>query len=87
MVADLRLLGISKPALLTGRGIYSLCEKTGTHHDPWVIDVILGAIHYMDTGEALPWWHFSPLRKQKAVAVRKSNSDPRKYLNGVGSKP
>ena len=68
MAADLRLLGIIQPDQLTGRDAYSLydslCEKTGARHDPCVIDVFLGAIHYMNTGEALPWWQFTPERKQ-----------------------
>jgi len=68
MAADLRLLGITHPAELTGQDAYrlydSLCKRTGARHDPCVIDVFLGAIHYMNTGEVLPWWRFTPERKQ-----------------------
>ncbi|MBL0175175.1 MAG: helix-hairpin-helix domain-containing protein [Ignavibacteria bacterium] len=65
---DLRLLGITKPAQLAGRDpmkLYdTLCRKTGTRHDPCVIDLFMSVVHFMDGGEPLPWWHFTAERKR-----------------------
>ena len=68
MAADLQLLGIQHPGQLTGQDAYSLyerlCDISGSRQDPCVIDVFLGAIHYMNSGEALPWWQFTAERKK-----------------------
>ncbi|BAO45727.1 helix-hairpin-helix domain-containing protein [Thiolapillus brandeum] len=68
MTADLQLLGIHHPRQLTGQDAYSLyeqlCQATGSRHDPCVIDVFLAAIHFMEHGEARPWWKFTTERKQ-----------------------
>lgn len=67
IAADLRLIGIDRPSQLAGNDAYELydklCAATNQKHDPCVIDVILSAIHYMDTAETLPWWTFTPERK------------------------
>lgn len=64
---DLMILGISQPQQLRGQSaavLYSaLCAKTGRRHDPCVEDVFAAAVHYVDSGESLPWWHFSAIRK------------------------
>ena len=39
--------------------------KTGTTHDPCVRDVFAAIIHEAKTGEKTPWWHWTPLRKNK----------------------
>ncbi|WP_374352886.1 helix-hairpin-helix domain-containing protein [Chitinimonas sp.] len=66
--ADLRLLGIDTPAQLKGRDamqLYAaLCEASGQRHDPCVIDVFMAAIHFVETGEARPWWAFTAQRKR-----------------------
>jgi hypothetical protein len=68
MAADLRRLGIQQPSQLTGQDAYALydrlCNISGGRQDPCVIDVFLGAIHYMNSGEALPWWQFTAERKK-----------------------
>src|SRR6267154_1307618 len=38
---------------------------TQTRHDPCVWDTYAAAIHQAKTGEALPWWHFTQIRKQR----------------------
>lgn len=66
--ADLRLLGITKPAQLQGRDAYqmyaSLCELTGQRHDPCVIDVFLSVIRFIEGEEAQAWWAFTDERKR-----------------------
>ncbi|WP_269532076.1 helix-hairpin-helix domain-containing protein [Chitinimonas sp. BJYL2] len=71
--ADLRLLGIESPANLVGQDAYQLyarlCTLTGQQHDPCVIDVLLAAVHFADTGEARRWWSFTPERKRTLAAL------------------
>ncbi len=73
MAADLRRLGIEHPRELAGQDAYALYERlcilSGQRHDPCVIDVFLAAIHFMDGGEAHPWWHFTAQRKRR-MAMR-----------------
>lgn len=69
MAADLRLIGIHMPEQLAGQNAYrlyaQLCERTGMHHDPCVIDVFLSIISFANGGEALPWWAFTAERKHR----------------------
>ena len=68
LAEDLRSMGITSPNQLKGKdglALYrKLCKVTGARHDPCVADTFLAAVHFMDTGEALPWWKFTPKRKQ-----------------------
>jgi hypothetical protein len=32
--------------------------------DPCVLDVFMSIVHFMDGGEALPWWSFTEERKR-----------------------
>lgn len=65
--ADLILLGIDHPKKLMGEDAYALynqlCAATGVRHDPCVIDVFLSLVHFMEGGDALPWWEFTEERK------------------------
>jgi hypothetical protein len=67
VAADLRLIGIESPQQLAGQDpihLYEeLCRTTGTRHDPCMIDTFVAIVHFMDTGEAKPWWHFTARRK------------------------
>ncbi len=69
---DLRLLGITHPRDLRGQdpyGMYTeLCTRTGTRHDPCVIDVFLAAVRFMEGDPARPWWHYTPERKREIAA-------------------
>ncbi len=68
LAEDLRGIGITTPRQLKGKDGLALYRKlnkaTSARHDPCVADTFLAAVHFMDTGEALPWWHFTPQRKQ-----------------------
>jgi hypothetical protein len=67
IAADLRVIGIDHPAKLIGKDPFrmyaDLCAKTGTRHDPCVIDVFMSAVHFMEGGKPLPWWSFTRKRK------------------------
>jgi hypothetical protein len=71
--ADLRLIGIRRPSELVGQDAFTLhahlCRLTQVQHDPCVIDQFLSAIHFMEGGEAKPWWAFTAERK-KALEAR-----------------
>lgn len=65
---DLQLLGINTLEELkqeTPDRLYQELQKlTGTKQDPCVWDVFAAIIHEAQTGEKLPWWHFTPIRKK-----------------------
>lgn len=65
---DLRLIGIDRPEQLIGRDPFELyerlCQTTGNHHDPCMIDVFMSIVAFMDGGDPLPWWSFTEARKR-----------------------
>jgi len=69
MAADLRRIGIDHPKKLVGKDPFDmyrqLCEKTGTRHDPCVIDVFMAAVDFMEGGEPRPWGEFTEARKKR----------------------
>jgi hypothetical protein len=69
MRRDLALLGIASVAQLARRepdALYRALErKTRRRQDPCVWDTFAAAIHQARTGEALPWWHYTPERKRR----------------------
>ena len=77
--ADLRLLGIERPAQLLGqdphRLFVALCDKTGVRHDPCVIDVFASIVAFMDGDDPKPWWAYTALRKG-ATASRATRFRP-----------
>ena len=66
--ADLRLLGINKPADLIGRSpleMYKqLCKKTGVRHDPCVLDVFMSITSFMNGDAPREWWAYTAERKK-----------------------
>jgi hypothetical protein len=66
-LGDLHLLGIEKIQQLICETPDNLYEKlqrlTGKKQDPCVWDVFAAIIHEAQTGEKLPWWHWSAIRK------------------------
>ncbi|NTU96442.1 MAG: mitomycin resistance protein [Chlorobiaceae bacterium] len=68
MAGDLRLIGIEEPHQLAGRSAeemyLELCRLRGKRQDPCVLDVFMSLQHFMEGGEALPWWHFTGERKR-----------------------
>lgn len=69
MRADFALLGVDSIAELATREadlLYlELGAITGARPDPCVHDTFAAAIHQARTGEALPWWAFTPARKHR----------------------
>jgi hypothetical protein len=67
MAQDLMLLGISSVEQLVGKepvGLYlDLEAKTRKRQDPCVLDTFMAVVHYAETGEGKPWWHFTEARK------------------------
>jgi len=63
IAADLRVIGILHPHQLAGReplAIYNeLSNVMGHRHDPCVLYTLISARHFLDTGDALPWWKFT----------------------------
>ncbi len=74
MRRDLTLLGISSVAQLARRepdALYTALERrTGQRQDPCVWDTFAAAIHQARTGQARPWWHYTPERKQRQAEGR-----------------
>jgi len=67
---DLQLLDIHSISQLKNQTPDHLYEKlqqlTGVRQDPCVWDVFAAIIHEANTGEKLPWWHWSKIRKNKS---------------------
>lgn len=64
---DLVRLGIRRPEDLVARDPDDLYEELGrmdgVRHDPCVRDTMAAVVAYAETGESVPWWHFSAQRK------------------------
>lgn len=76
VLKDLQLLGISSIATLKDQNALELYKRlqdiTKTRQDPCVLDVFAAIIHEAKTGEKIPWWHFSNVRK---TATRLQKND------------
>ena len=63
IAADLRAIGILFPHQLTERdplAIYNeLSNIMGHRHDPCVLYTLISAQHFLESGNALPWWKFT----------------------------
>jgi hypothetical protein len=74
MRRDLELLGINRVTQLARRNPDSLFRalerKTGQRHDPCAWDTFAATIHQARTGEARPWWHYTPVRKRSHAEGR-----------------
>lgn len=86
MRSDFGLLGISSVAQLAKQDpskLYARIQKlTGSRHDPCVWDTYAAAIHQAKTGEALPWWHFTAIRKQlQADGIFMQKNTARRAIN------
>ncbi|MEP6740315.1 MAG: helix-hairpin-helix domain-containing protein [Caldimonas sp.] len=73
LAADLRLIGIERPAELRGQdplALYRrLCEATGQRQDPCVLDTFMAVTDFMRGGPAAPWWNFTAERKATFGAI------------------
>lgn len=72
MLLDFKILGIATVSQLAQQNadeLYTRLSKlTGGRHDPCVHDTFAAAIHQAKTGEALNWWAFTPMRKERQKA-------------------
>lgn len=66
---DLQLLGISCVTELAescpDELFIRLQAITNQTHDPCMWDIFAAAIHEARTGEKLPWWKWTPVRKER----------------------
>lgn len=71
IAGDLRGLGVNIPADVAAMDPIATYEALrtpmGARHDPCVLDTFLAAKDFMNGGVALPWWHFTPLRKAQKL--------------------
>ena len=67
LAADLRLIGIERPADLRGKDAFvlyqKLCAATGQRQDPCVLDTFMAAADFMRGAPPAPWWHYTAQRK------------------------
>ena len=67
LAADLRTIGIQRPADLVGQDALALyrklCEVSGQRQDPCVLDTFMAATDFMRGAAAAPWWKYTPQRK------------------------
>ena len=68
MAADLRAINIDNPEQLKGKSPYKmyeeLCAKTGTRHDPCVLDVFISITRFSEGDIPRPWWEYTEERKR-----------------------
>lgn len=68
---DLHLLNIQtieQLAFANPDDLYAKIESiTEKHHDSCVWDIFAAIIHEARTGEKLPWWNWTSVRKQKQI--------------------
>ena len=67
LAADLRSIGIERPADLLGQDAFALyrrlCAQTGQRHDPCVLDTFMAVTDFMRGAAAAPWWKYTAERK------------------------
>lgn len=72
IAGDLRSLGIHTPTELAKRDplttYLSLSDSMGKRHDPCVLYTLMAARHFLENGEAVPWWKFTGQGKQLLAA-------------------
>jgi len=63
IAADLRAVGITEPSQLAEAeplSVYTrLAGVMAERHDPCVLYTLLAARHFLDGGQARPWWEFA----------------------------
>ena len=69
MLRDFKLLGIASVPQLARQNVDELYTRlslmTDSGQDPCVHDTFAAAIHQAKTGQALNWWAFTALRKER----------------------
>jgi len=86
IAADLRRIGIAAPRAVRGRDPYamyaSLCRRTGTRHDPCVLDTFIAVVRYVEGAPPKPWWAYTAERKRELARRAAAPATPR-----VASRP
>jgi DNA transformation protein len=63
IASDLRRIGILRPDQLAEREpiavFRALSKVMGHRHDPCVLYTLMSVKHFLECGEALPWWKFT----------------------------
>src|SRR5262245_39031614 len=79
VAADLRRLGLVRPADLVGRDPYALyedlCRVTKQRHDPCLLDTFIAAVRFMGGEPAKPWWSYTDERKRALAARQKGRQE------------
>ncbi len=73
IAADLRRIGIERPAQLAQADAYALyrrlCQASGKRQDPCVLDTFIAACAFMRGAPPRPWWDYTAQRKRLHGAV------------------
>lgn len=68
LAGNLSFIGINSPDELVGKDPFELyerlCEKSGSRHDPCVLDVFMSVTDFMNGGEPKVWWEYTNKRKK-----------------------
>jgi hypothetical protein len=77
VAADLRLIGVKRPADLLGQDPYALyeelCRRTKQRHDPCLLDTFIAAVRFMGGEPARPWWAYTAQRKKELERRREGD--------------
>jgi hypothetical protein len=78
IAADLRALGIQRPAQLKRKDPYALYDRlnhvTGVRHDPCLLDTFIAVVRFVDGGPPQPWWAYTAERKRTLAARRRRST-------------
>jgi len=67
IAADLRLVGIRRPAELKRKDPYAL-------YDPCVLDTFIAVVRFVEGGPPQPWWAYTAERKRTLLKRRRRSS-------------
>lgn len=72
VAAGLRAAGVRSPHQLRGRDPYALYDalnrRTGTRHDPCLLDTFIAVVRFAEGEPPRPWWAFTAERKRVLAA-------------------
>lgn len=73
IASGLRAIGILLPQQLVGRDSLAtyigLGVVMGRRHDPCVLYTLMSVQHFLESGEALPWWTFTGEGKKLLASI------------------
>ncbi len=77
IAADLRSIGVLQPEQLANRApldmFNELAKIMGSRHDPCVLYTLISVRHFLEKGEALPWWKFTAEGKKILNSTKKGS--------------